>query len=92
MRDGAAGIFLASSDFPRSRETRKPTVSDLKRHKAEVDPKYQHLVDAPEFDEDGRPSVIRFSRKTKEHFLMSEVEGKATGWSLYYQEGAWVKA
>ena len=29
LRDGAAGIFLASNQFPRSRETRKPLVEDL---------------------------------------------------------------
>ena len=89
LRDGAAGIFLASSKFPKSRETRKPEVADLVRHKDEVDPKYFHLTEAPEKDPEGNPAIIRFSRKTKEHYIMSEVEGKATGWSMFFENGDW---
>lgn len=91
LRDGAAGIFLASSIFPRSRETRKPQVADLVRHKDELDPKYEHLIEAPEQDPEGNPAIIRFSRKTKEHYIMSEKEGKATGWSLFFEGGDWVE-
>ena len=91
LRDGAAGIFLASSNFPRSRETRKPQVADLVRHKDELDPKYEHLTEAPELDPDGNPTIIRFSRKTKEHYVMSEKEGKATGWSVFFEGGEWVQ-
>ena len=40
LRDGAAGMFLASSLFPRSRETRKPKIEDLKRHRDELDEKF----------------------------------------------------
>ena len=89
LRDGAAGIFLASSNFPRSRETKKPLVADLLRHKDEVDPKYEHLLRAPAKDSDGRETIIRFSRKEKEHYVMSEEEGKATGWSAYFVKGKW---
>ena len=91
LRDGAAGIFLASSNFPRSRETRKPQVADLLRHKDELDPKYEHLIEAPVHDPEGNPTIIRFSRKTKEHYVMSEKEGKATGWSVFFEGGAWVE-
>ena len=63
LRDGAAGLFLAASGFPRNRETRAPAVSELKPHAAELDPKYRYLLDAPETDPEGRPAVIRFSRK-----------------------------
>lgn len=31
LRDGAAGLFMAASSFPKSRETRAPKVSELKR-------------------------------------------------------------
>lgn len=91
LRDGAAGIFLASSEFPKSRETKRPTVADLKRHRSELDPKYVFLADAPETDPDGNPSVIRFSRKTKEHYIMTETETKATGWVMKYKGGRWVQ-
>ena len=90
LRDGAAGIFLASNQFPRSRETQKPKVEDLIRHEDELDPKYKYLAKAPAKDPDGNPSVIRFSRKTKEQYVMSEVDGKATGWSSHYLDGKWV--
>lgn len=89
LRDGAAGIFLASSKFPKSRETKKPQVHDLHRHRDELDPKYYYLADAPAEDPEGNPAIIRFSRKSKEHYLMSEVDGKATGWSAFYVNDRW---
>ena len=36
------------------------------------------------------PTVIRYSRKTKEIYVQSEEEGKATGWKAFYQSGKWV--
>jgi len=90
LRDGAAGIFLASSAFPRSRETRAPKVSELIPHKDEIDPKYQYLCDAPLKDDKGNPTIVRFSRKSKEQYIMTEEDGKATGWTGHYQDGKWV--
>lgn len=91
LRDGAAGIFLASSAFPRSRETRAPKVSELLPHRDELDPKHDYLCEAPVEDDKGKPSVIRFSRKSKEQYVMSEdKEGKATGWTAHYIGKVWV--
>ena len=91
LRDGAAGIFLASSAFPRSRETRAPKVNELLPHRDELDPKHDYLCEAPAEDDKGRPSVIRFSRKSKEQYVMTEdKEGKATGWTAHYIGKAWV--
>lgn len=89
LRDGAAGLFLAASKFPKNRETRAPLVSEIKPHASELDPKYGYLLKAPEKDPEGNPAIIRFSRKTKEHYVMSEVDGKATGWSAFYSKGKW---
>jgi DNA topoisomerase-1 len=89
LRDGAAGLFLAASQFPKNRETRAPLVSEIKPHKDEIDPKYAFLFEAPEFDPDGNPAVIRWSRKLKEQYLMSEKDGKATGWRAVWRDGAW---
>lgn len=91
LRDGAAGVFLASSEFPKSKETKRPTVSDLKRHKGELDPKYVFLAEAPEFDPQGNPAIIRFSRKSKQHYVMSEVNEKATGWVASYKDNRWLE-
>jgi len=90
LRDGAAGLFLAASNFPKSRETRAPLVSELLRFKDRLAPKHRYLAEAPVADPQGHPAVVRFSRKTKEQYVMTEVEGKATGWSAHYVDGDWV--
>ncbi|KXS48351.1 MAG: DNA topoisomerase I subunit omega, partial [Marinobacter sp. T13-3] len=56
----------------------------------EIDPKYDYLMDAPEKDPEGNPTVIRYSRKFKQQYVMSEKDGKATGWSAWYESGRWV--
>ena len=90
LRDGAAGMFLAASGFPRNRETRAPLVAEILPHKDEIDPKYKFLFSAPLADEDGLPTVIRYSRKSKEIYVQTEADGKATGWKAFYQAGKWV--
>ena len=91
LRDGAAGIFLAASQFPKNRETRAPKVSELKPHANEIDPKFSYLIEAPVADPDGNPAIIRYSRKTKEQYVQSEIDGKATGWKAFYTDGKWVE-
>jgi len=90
LRDGASGLFLAASKFPKNRETRPPLVMEIKPHRKEIDLKYDYLMDAPEKDPEGNPTVIRYSRKSKEQYVMSEQDGKATGWSAWYENGRWV--
>jgi len=91
LRDGAAGIFLAASTFPRSRETRAPKVEELKRFRDRISSKFYYLADAPLKDPDGNLAVVRYSRKTKSQYVMSEVEGKATGWMAKFVEDKWVE-
>lgn len=97
LRDGAAGIFLAASTFPKSRETRAPLVSELKRFRERISPKFYYLADAPEKDPDGNPSIVRYSRKTKQQYIMSEEKSsakdkkpKASGWAAWHSNGKWV--
>ena len=89
LRDGASGMFLAASQFPRHRETRAPLVEELVSVKDQLDPKFAFLVEAPTEDPDGNKAVIRYSRKTKQQYVMTEVEGKATGWKALFAEGKW---
>ncbi|QLF94839.1 type I DNA topoisomerase [Pseudomonas sp. ABC1] len=89
LRDGASGLFLAASQFPKNRETRAPLVIELLPHRDEIDPKYHFLLDAPQRDPEGRPAVIRFSRKTKEQYVQTEVEGKPTGWKAFHDGSKW---
>lgn len=89
LRDGAAGIFLAASQFPKNRETRAPLVSELAPHANELDPKFHYLLTAPEADPKGNPAQVRFARKTKEQYVMTEKDGKATGWRAMWRDGEW---
>ena len=89
LRDGAAGLFLAASQFPRNRETRAPFLDEILPHRDEIDPKYHFLMDGPVQDNEGNRTQIRYSRKTKEQYLMTEVDGKATGWRAFYNGSRW---
>ncbi|THB74580.1 MAG: type I DNA topoisomerase [Gammaproteobacteria bacterium] len=91
LRDGAAGLFLAASKFPKIRETRAPLVKEIIPLREVIDPKYTYLTEAPAQDPDKNPAIIRYSRKTKESYVMSEVEGKATGWKAFYNNGTWTE-
>jgi len=89
LRDGAAGLFLAASKFPRNRETRAPLLRELIPHKNEIDPKYHFLMDAPVEDKAGNPTIVRFSRKSGEHYVMTEKDGKPTGWKAFHDGLGW---
>jgi DNA topoisomerase-1 len=91
LRDGAAGIFLAASQFPKNRETRAPLVKEIKPHANELDPKFKYLTEAPEADPEGNPALIRYSRKTSQQYVQSESDGKPTGWRAFYKDGKWVE-
>lgn len=89
LREGAAGVFLAAHNFPKSRETRAPLVAELKRFRDRLPLKLAYLADAPEKDPEGNPTLVKFSRKTKQQYVASEKDGKATGWSAFYTSGRW---
>ncbi|MBC8943751.1 type I DNA topoisomerase [Xenorhabdus indica] len=90
LRDGAAGVFLAASTFPKSRETRAPLVEELVRFKERLPEKLRYLAEAPVADPEGNKTIVRFSRKTKQQYVSSEKNGKATGWTAFFVDGAWV--
>lgn len=86
LRDGAAGIFLAAHSFPKVRESRAPLVSELKRFRDRISPKFYYLADAPEADADGNPTEVRFSRKSRKQYLIAVKDGKPTGFVAFYDE------
>ena len=92
LRDGAAGVFLAANTFPKSRETRAPLVEELQRFADRLPEKLKYLAEAPAVDPEGNKTLVRFSRKTKQQYVASEKEGKATGWSVFYLDGKWQEA
>ncbi|PSV28979.1 MULTISPECIES: type I DNA topoisomerase [unclassified Photobacterium] len=89
LRDGASGLFMAASTFPKSRETRAPLVEELVRFKDRLSPKFTYLTEAPVADPDGLPTVVRFARKSKENYVRSEIDGKPSGWTALYVDGKW---
>lgn len=91
LRDGASGLFLAASKFPKNRETRPPLIAEIQSVAEQLDPKHKYLAEAPATDPDGNPGVLRYSRKAKEQYVMSEIDGKATGWMAFYRDGKWVE-
>ncbi|MCR5084800.1 MAG: type I DNA topoisomerase [Succinivibrionaceae bacterium] len=91
LRDGAAGIFLAAHNFPKVRETRAPKVGELQRFRDRLSPKFHYLADAPAADPDGNETEVRFSRKTKQQYVISVKDGKPTGFTAFYnaERGRW---
>jgi DNA topoisomerase-1 len=89
LRDGAAGLFLAASQFPKNRETRAPKVMELIPHRSEIDPKYAFILEAPAKDPEGEPSVVRYSRKSAEYYVQTEKDGKPASWRAVYKDGRW---
>lgn len=95
LRDGATGIFLAASNFPKVRETRPALVAELKRFRDRISPKFHYLADGPAQDPEGNNFEVRFSRKRKEQYLLSLNEAGKTAYTAYYdgESGRWsVKA
>jgi len=90
LRDGLTGLFLAASSYPKHRETRPVKVAELLPHREELDSKYHFLLSAPKEDENGNPTIVRYSRKNNQIYVGSETpEGKATKWSCRYSGGRW---
>jgi len=91
LRDGASGMFLAASGFPKNRETRAPLVKEILPHADELDPKYAFLLKAPTEDAHGNDAIIRFSRKMKEHYVQTEIDGKPSGWRATFDGKSWIE-
>ena len=89
LREGKAGIFLGASKYPKIRAIRKPSIKELISHANELDPKFSHLLDAPAEDNQGNDSLVRYSRKSDEHYLTSDFGEKDTGWRAYFNDGSW---
>ena len=90
LREGAGGLFLAASQFPKHREIRNPKIEELIPLKDRLQEKFHYLLEAPTEDKEGNKSIVRWSRKNQEQYVMTEVEKKATGWKARFLEGKWV--
>ena len=81
--------MIAASQYQRHGETRATKDTELLTYKAQIDEQYEFLLTAAVLEPDGKTTVIRYSRKTKEQYVRSEDDGKPTGWSAYYSGGSW---
>ena len=92
LRNSAKGIFFAAHDYPKHKEARAPKVRELAQFADRLPEKFRYLAAAPKTDPDGNDAVVRFSTRTRQQFIGSFVEGKATKWQLFYKDGAWQQA
>ena len=90
LRDGASGLFFAASQFPKFKEIRYPFVDELIPIKDKLIEKYQYVLAAPTKDNDGNRAKLRFSKNDSRHYVMTEKEGKATGWKATYNGSKWI--
>ncbi len=47
-------------------------------------------MQAPTTDSQGRRTLLKFARKTKEQYVISEEDGKPSGWRADYVNGKWL--
>tara|TARA_B100000686_G_C16477810_1_gene805505 strand:- start:474 stop:845 length:372 start_codon:yes stop_codon:yes gene_type:complete len=101
LRDSMKGLFLAASKFPKNRETRAPKVFEINHLQNQFTEackflpnknKHAYLINAPEYDKDGNPYVVRYNKSDDIHYLASEKDGKKTKWTATYKEGSWQEA
>ncbi|XNM78138.1 hypothetical protein ACLK19_08685 [Escherichia coli] len=82
---------LAANTFPKSRETRAPTGGRSFIASATACRKNCVIWPMRHSRIAGNKTMVCFSRKTKQQYVSSEKDGKATGWSAFYVDGKWVE-
>ena len=90
LREGARGLFLAASKYPKHRETRSPKVSEIAEVVDSLPEKLQYLARAPQADPDGNPTDIRYSLKSGPYLAGFKGE-KQSKWRGFYdlKEDSW---
>ena len=63
---------------------------EIRGIKDQLPEKYHFLFSGPDQDPEGNPTLIRWSRKTAEMYLGSEIDGKASKWKQFYKNGRWM--
>ena len=73
LREGAKGLFLACSKFPRCRGTGNPSLEILQKHKEEMETKFHKFIEGPtECPKCGKKVFLRWSTKNKNYFHSCE--------------------
>lgn len=89
LREGALGLFLCAPGFPKQRETRSPYIKEISAYRDQLEDRFHFLTDAPQMDDQGNPTQIRYSRKLGQNYLSSVKDGKDTGWRAYHTANGW---
>ena len=92
LRQSANGnIFLGSNNFPKVKEMRPLYVDEAKRFKDRLPEELKYLADAPEVDNDGNPTFIRFDKFKQALYVMSiDNQDKPLPYRYLYENGGWV--
>ncbi len=93
LRDSLKGLFLAASKFPKNRETRAVTASELcsiVEIQEHLPTKHHFLLSAPTTDNEV-PLIIRYNKSADTHYLSAEKDGKKTGITFSFQSGKWIR-
>jgi len=82
-------VSKAMNDSPEISEKTKKKVKELAKFKDRLPEKFKYLAEAPKEDDDGNDAIVRFSRKHKEQYVVTEIKKKQTGWKAFYRSGKW---
>jgi len=85
LREGARGLFLAASKYPKHRESRSPKVSEIAHLTDALPEKLQYLARAPQADPDGNATDIRYSVKSGSYLAGIKGE-KQSKWRALYDD------
>ncbi|MBN2142983.1 MAG: type I DNA topoisomerase [Candidatus Aureabacteria bacterium] len=73
IRDGASGLFIACSAFPKCRSSENVPVSILKKYESQLPDKYKHLAKAPDICPScGAKVILRWNRKGQSNYFSCE--------------------
>ncbi len=91
LREGARGLFLMASDFPKRRDSRSPLIRELQPVEAFLPEKLQWLARAPASDPDGGDATLMYDSRQHLQYVRG---GAAHGddnliWEVRAQGQSW---
>lgn len=88
LREGASGLFLTASKYPKHREARSPLIKELLPYKQTLEKRLQYLCLAPLVDPDGNDTILSFAKKNLDYYVSSVKDGKRTRFKVTFDTAA----
>lgn len=86
----SGAVVLVPNKYPKVKEFRNITISELIKFKDRLTDKFQYFLTAPEKDPAGDPTFVRFAKFENENIVTSyNKEGKPSGYRYKYRDGKW---